>query len=196
MIGIFTFFAITFKTPWIEEFDSVVGDGIRTLRGDVLTSIFIFITDLGEFLPILILAIIFILIAVFILKLRWKVLIIAGAVLGSWVTNAVLKLIFVRARPTVEHLSFADGYSFPSGHAMVSTTFYGLIGVILWNYFKEKGWPVLSRSIAIFTIVWIALMCISRIYLGVHFPSDILAGAALGFAWLMLATMVMSRVKR
>jgi undecaprenyl-diphosphatase len=196
MIGIFVFFAVTFNTTWIEQFDAVVGDGIRTMRGDFLTSIFIFITDLGEFLPILIIGLIFVLFGVFVLKLRWKVLIVAVAVLCSWVSNALLKLVFVRARPTVEHLSFADGYSFPSGHAMVSTTFYGILGYILWQYFKEKGMPVLARCIYIFTIVWIVLMGVTRVYLGVHFPSDIIAGTALGYAWLLLAIAAMSRVKR
>lgn len=196
MLGIFVFFAVTFNTTWIEEFDTVVGDGIRTMQGDLLTSILIFITDLGEFLPILIIGIIFALFALLILKLRWEPLIIAVAVLCSWGSNTLLKLVFVRVRPTVEHLSFADGYSFPSGHAMISTTFYGLLGYILWEYFKEKGSPVLARCILIFTIVWITLMCISRIYLGVHFPSDIIAGAALGYAWLLLAVAAMSKVKR
>ncbi|TCZ77811.1 phosphatase PAP2 family protein [Paenibacillus albiflavus] len=196
MLGIFVFFATTFSTSWITAFDSAVGDGIRTLRSDVLTPIFILITDMGEFLQVLIVGIVFALFAIFVLKLRWKIVIMAAAVLCSLGTNRLLKAFFARPRPTVEHLSFADGYSFPSGHAMISTTFYGLLGFLLWQYFKEHGKPVLARCILVVTIIWTILICVSRIYLGVHFPSDILAGAALGFAWFIAATAVMEKVKR
>jgi undecaprenyl-diphosphatase len=166
------------------------------MRSDIWTAPLILVTNMGETVPILIVSAIFIIVAMLLLRLRWNVLVLAAAVLAAWGTNSVLKRLFERERPSVTHLSFADGFSFPSGHAMVSSAFYGLLAYVLWRHFREKGKPGTAAAVAGFGIVWIFLICFSRVYLGVHYPSDVMAGASLGAAWWIAAVIVLKRIKR
>ena len=113
---------------------------------------------------------------------RWH----EGAVLsvclgGSILLNLLLKNIFARPRPDVLPIVSAVGYSFPSGHAMVALCFYGMSAYLLSRIFTH----ILSR-IMIFLLFGILVMLIgiSRIYLGVHYPSDVLAGYIAGATWL------------
>jgi len=75
----------------------------------------------------------------------------------------------------------ATGYSFPSGHAMVSLCFYGMLAFLIAR--RVKKWQY-RYGIAILTMFFIAAIGVSRIYLGVHYPSDIAAGFAAGAVWL------------
>lgn len=101
------------------------------------------------------------------------------AVLGSLALNLVAKNYFARVRPEL-WLSIApeDSYSFPSGHAMASVTLGIAVTLLCWR--SSWRWPVLAGA-----AVFIALVGVSRIYLGVHYPSDILAGWAAGAAWVV-----------
>lgn len=100
-----------------------------------------------------------------------------------WGINELLKVIFHRVRPDVPRLTGARGYSFPSGHSIVSMAFYGLILYIYCkrtaDRYKKAGAILILSSI-------ILLIGISRIYLGVHYASDVLAGFAGGFVWLVV----------
>ncbi|WP_326717089.1 phosphatase PAP2 family protein [Vagococcus jeotgali] len=95
--------------------------------------------------------------------------------------NFTLKKIFDRPRPDVEHLVTAYNNSFPSGHAMGSMLFYGTLIFLAHRYIQNKG---LRLTIQILFGILILLVGTSRIYLGVHYPSDILGGYLLGAAWL------------
>ena len=101
------------------------------------------------------------------------------AVLGSLAINLVAKNYFARVRPEL-WLSIApeDSYSFPSGHAMASVSLGVAATLLCWH--SRWRWPVLLASSA-----FIGLVGLSRIYLGVHYPSDILAGWAAGTAWVV-----------
>lgn len=101
------------------------------------------------------------------------------AVLGSLAVNLVAKNYFARVRPEL-WLSIApeDSYSFPSGHAMGSVTLGVAATLLCWH--SRWRWPVLLASLA-----FIGLVGMSRVYLGVHYPSDILAGWAVGTAWVV-----------
>lgn len=100
------------------------------------------------------------------------------------VGNSLLKLFFMRQRPTLEHLVTEHTYSFPSGHAVGSTLFYGTILLILPIFIKNK---TVRLCVQILLGIGIFMIGVSRIYLGVHFPSDILGGFCLGLAWLLLS---------
>lgn len=101
------------------------------------------------------------------------------AVLGSLAVNLVAKNYFARVRPEL-WLSIApeDSYSFPSGHAMGSVTLGVAASLLCWH--SRWRWPVVIAS-----GVFIVLVGMSRMYLGVHYPSDILAGWAAGTAWVV-----------
>src|SRR6478672_2207867 len=104
-----------------------------------------------------------------------------AATAGNIILNNVLKLYFDRARPSVfAWQTHAASSSFPSGHAMSATVVYGTVAYLLARL-QKHGW---SRAITLVTaIVMIALICTTRLYLGVHYPSDVLGGIVVGLAW-------------
>ncbi|MBD0379467.1 phosphatase PAP2 family protein [Paenibacillus sedimenti] len=168
---------------WLESFDVIVTDAIQSTRSDGLTPIAKFFTTLGkgstEFILFFMVAALFL----FKFKHRWETLILFLGVLGTWGLNTLLKGIFERARPVGQRLIEEDGFSFPSGHAMVSSLFYGLIGYLLWINLRRtwKG----AWLIPVITVLVIICIGLSRVYLGVHYPSDVLAGFAAGVACLI-----------
>ena len=101
------------------------------------------------------------------------------------IINQVFKFLFERPRPTVFRLAEASGFSFPSGHSMVSLAFYGFFLYLLW---KTDYTDVLKWIGSVVIISLIVLIGISRIYLGVHFSSDVLAGFSLSLAYLIIFT--------
>ncbi len=103
--------------------------------------------------------------------------------------NVLLKGIIQRPRPEGFRLIAETGYSFPSGHSMVSMAFYGLIIWMIWH--NEKDQMLKYVLCATFVLV-IAFVGISRIYLGVHYASDVLAGFCVSLLWLAFYTKVIA----
>lgn len=101
--------------------------------------------------------------------------------------NQALKHIIQRPRPEGFQLAVEQGFSFPSGHSMVAMAFFGLLVWMVWRYEQDRVTRV-SCCIA-FGIV-IALVGVSRIYLGVHYASDVVAGFCVSLAWLAVYTRV------
>jgi undecaprenyl-diphosphatase len=104
-----------------------------------------------------------------------------AAVAGNILLNGALKLVFHRPRPTVfEWQTVAVSSSFPSGHAMSATVCYGTVAYLVARLQKHRWSRVLTLTGA---VVLILLICATRLYLGVHYPSDVLAGMLVGLAW-------------
>lgn len=114
-----------------------------------------------------------------------KVLAVLTAVITGfgYLINETLKQTFVRPRPIVMHLTHAGGYSMPSGHAMAAMVFYGLILIFFATSVKDKKYRYLSY---VLLILLIGLIGFSRVYLRVHYVSDVLAGFALGLVILTI----------
>ena len=103
--------------------------------------------------------------------------------------NTTLKLLFQRARPTLfEKITAPQSYSFPSGHAMGSIVVYAMIAFVLSRLYPALKWPVYALA-----AVLIALIGLSRIYLGVHWPSDVLGGFLAGGALLATTALIVRR---
>lgn len=126
---------------------------------------------------------------------RWRYAVsVAAAVISGEFFYRLLKYAVERARPPLSlSLIYADGYSFPSGHAFMATVFYGLIGYFVYRRVSVETVGTqhavfLRKALKIVTVVFFALFIgiigYSRIYLGVHWPSDVLAGFASGAAWI------------
>lgn len=110
---------------------------------------------------------------------------IINVVLIQGAGNVVLKHLFLRPRPPKNlHLVPTTSYSFPSGHAMGSMIFYGTILLLVPFFIKQKPLKILVQSILVMLIF---LIGISRIYLGVHYPTDIIAGWSIGLTWLIVS---------
>lgn len=108
--------------------------------------------------------------------------------LGMWGINTLSKFIVRRERPDLDFLINVSGYSFPSGHAMVAAGFYGtLLLIAIYSKKQKKGDPTLLAMMGISAIL---LLGFSRIYLGVHYPSDVLTGFISGSVWLVCINQV------
>lgn len=117
----------------------------------------------------------------FITRHKVSALLLLIAVTGGIVLNNILKISFGRPRPSVfEWQTHVSSWSFPSGHAMSAVVMYGTVAYLAARLHKTHWARVLSMFIA---SIYIAVICISRLYLGVHYPSDVIAGAAIGLAW-------------
>lgn len=104
-----------------------------------------------------------------------------AAVAGSILLNTMLKLWFARPRPEVfERLTHTASSSFPSGHAMSATVCYGTVAYLVMRLQKHHWSRVLTGTSA---MILILLICMTRLYLGVHYPSDVIAGMIIGLAW-------------
>lgn len=100
----------------------------------------------------------------------------------SGIFNFIFKNIFERPRPEILRLGKAAGYSFPSGHAMAGICFYLFLAFMISLAFKKTSHKIITYVIA---CCFILIIGISRIYLGVHYPSDVLAGYTFGAAWFL-----------
>ena len=147
------------------------------LISDFATPIAKFITNFGGAIFLILLAItLFILIKDKRLSIFINLLIVTGL-------NQIIKHILQRPRPTEFRIIEETGYSFPSGHSMVSMAFYGYLIYLIYKYIKNKY--VKWISIVILSIL-ICSIGISRIYLGVHYTSDVLGGFLLSMSYLVV----------
>ena len=113
---------------------------------------------------------------------RLRLIVWVAALAGGQLINQLLKAWFTRPRPTfVEPLAVELTYSFPSGHATMSLITYGMLAYFLWIGTTNRAAHVLVTSALISLII---LIGVSRMYLGVHYFSDVLAGYASGGLWL------------
>jgi membrane-associated phospholipid phosphatase len=129
----------------------------------------------------------------FVKKRRWYSINIPVISLSSLLLMFSLKYIFQRERPVTPLLQQAHGYSFPSGHALMSFTFYGLLIYLVWLNIKHiwlKWLLITTLSLLIFVIG------LSRVYLRVHYASDVIAGYCIGLMWLLLSLWVLKKVER
>jgi undecaprenyl-diphosphatase len=129
----------------------------------------------------------------FIRRHRWYSIKVPTIAISSVLLMIVLKHLFERPRPLIPLLEAARGFSFPSGHALMSTTVYGLLIYIFWMDVRN---PVLRWFLIIIFTFLILAICLSRIYLRVHYTSDVLAGISLGIAWLIMSISIIRRMEK
>ena len=165
----------------IFEFDSVVYNFLVNNRNEALNNFFKIITQFGSALVLIIITILYV---IFIRDKKYKILVPAN-LLTIAIINIVLKNFFLRPRPNELRLIEETGYSFPSGHAMASTAFYGLLIYIVHEKIENK---ILRNTICIMLGLLILLISVSRIYVGVHYTSDVIAGTCFSIAYLILIT--------
>lgn len=161
--------------------DKAVSECIRGFATPGLTKIVIVITHLGSAYVEIGLLLLLSALLLFRSKYVPEMILLAVTLSGAWLLNIGLKAFFQRARPDLVHFVQVEGYSFPSGHAMVAAAFYGVLGYLLWLNLRKRGKP--AWYVAVLTIFLITGIGLSRIYLGVHFASDVVAGFIAGGVW-------------
>jgi len=128
----------------------------------------------------------------FILKNKWFAIKVAALSLSSLGLLSLLKNVFQRARPIDPLVPGITNYSFPSGHSLMSVTFYGLLIYIAWHEIQNRWLRITAIVLLCLLILMIAF---SRIYLRVHYASDVMAGLALGFIWIVLSLNILDKIQ-
>ena len=178
-ILIFIFIMTLLLTNNVSNFDNYVYNLIIKLKCEPVTIFFKFISFLCSTWFILISTILIMIFS----KNKKNAFLIALNVLLCYILNQTFKFIFVRERPIDINLVIENGYSFPSGHSMISLAYYGFFLYIIDHKKMKNRYKLLYSSLL---TILVLLIGISRIYLGVHFASDVLAGYALSMAYLIV----------
>ncbi|MCZ8516343.1 phosphatase PAP2 family protein [Paenibacillus filicis] len=180
----FFIIALLISDKRIDAFDAGIISAVGKLESPGLTKVMIFFTTIGAGWPaVLITAGMMMGLYVWV-RQRRELILLAAVAVGSAALNTVLKLLFRRARPTLHRIVEATGYSFPSGHSMAAFTLYGLMVFLLWKHIPSAAGRVAMIILGTFMIFMIGL---SRIYLGVHYPSDVLGGFLASGCWLTVS---------
>ncbi len=159
-------------------FDTFIYNLIRILDTNFFNNYFKLITIFGNAQAVILL------LALLNIKLSRKDAIICDILtIASISSNLIIKNLIRRSRPSVIRLIKQGGFSFPSGHSMISIMLYGYLFYLARNNIKNKKVSILMQCLLIILIISI---CISRIYLGVHYASDVLGGIFLGISELLI----------
>ncbi|GAA3726106.1 phosphatase PAP2 family protein [Salinicoccus jeotgali] len=156
--------------------DKEVYELIYASESFITTALMLGFTQVGEVLSMIILSVMMITILM-LYRLKYATLFLIISMLSSSILVPVLKNSFDRERPSMLRLIEITGFSFPSGHAMGSTIFFGSLMVLVKN--SSLNHKTLLYSLAAFFIIMISS---SRVYLGVHYPTDVIAGIVGGIA--------------
>lgn len=168
-------------------FDTLILQSLSTIRSPLLTEIIFFVTFFGG--PFLLVGTT-LLIILLTYKRHMKECLLFIFTLGMGTTiNIVLKNLFGRNRPDLSPLQSLTDYSFPSGHAMNSFIFYALIAYFIYHFTGKRR---LSAVISVLLLLLVVLIGLSRVYLGVHYPTDILGGYIAGL-FIFVAVLVLER---
>ena len=151
------------------------------------------ITSLGS-ASVLVLMVTAVIVYLLLIRRPATALLIFVAVAGGQVLSSLLKAGIDRPRPElVSHLVDETSLSFPSGHAMLSAVTYLTLGALAARFLPGRTTKIYVLGLAVLTTL---LVGISRIYLGVHWPSDVLAGWCAGFTWAMLCWLAARALQR
>jgi membrane-associated phospholipid phosphatase len=172
------------REVWEKEafsFDTTFLLWIHQFANPVTDQVMLFITQLGNpnvVIPIAIITLIFL----YLDRHYSEAKFFAFACLGGAILNTGLKLVFSKPRPALWHrLIVETSYSFPSGHALGAVVLYGAIAYLGTAYYPRFAQLIYGGAIAVITLIGL-----SRLYLGVHWPTDIIAGYSIGLLWLLI----------
>lgn len=180
LLIIFVFFVCEIVTNNILIYDNAIYNFIiNTFESDIMTKVLKLITQLGGVLYFTILSFLVVVLAK---RKKTKLLIPINIGLGT-IINLIIKEIIKRPRPSVTRLVNESGYSFPSGHAMTSIAFYGFLIYLIYKRIQNK---YLKWALIIVLCILIFLIGFSRIYLGVHYASDVISGFIAGAIYLII----------
>lgn len=178
-ILIFSFLAYFVLEGKTGEFDSFIYKIVTFNKTDFISDFYKFITNFASGIMVGIISLVFLIIF---RNKRYGGFIFLN-VFNIFVLNFLLKLLFMRDRPYELMIIDEVGYSFPSGHAMAAFGFYGFIIYLLWHFNLAKSAKIIFSVLLGALII---LIGVSRIYLGVHYASDVLAGYMVSLAYLIL----------
>jgi membrane-associated phospholipid phosphatase len=176
----------------LSTFDNAAEQFLYSLRTPGLIRAFLLITNLGG--PIIVGAIALLAAGgLWVLKRRRDAIAFAVTLFGSAATTGALKIIIARPRPGgLLPIISETSASFPSGHATLSMALYGFLAYLAWRHFKTASARAAALVIGALLILSVGF---SRLYLGVHFPTDVIAGWGVGAVWIFVGIAMCRRSK-
>jgi membrane-associated phospholipid phosphatase len=194
LASLITFIIIAYRVFLLDKTgaDQAAFAFAKTLVSDATTSVMNFFSFFGSHYFLIPANIILIIIFLLRRKSRYTIKVAAIALTSLFIMFG-LKILFNRSRPLIPLLEPARGLSFPSGHTFMSVCFYGLLMIIIWK--EEKYHPVAKWVLLILSIIMVVMIGFSRIYLRVHYFTDVVAGLCIGFSWLLISSYIIDRLK-
>jgi len=184
LLAAFLALAASLGSPVVRAFDESVLAAVQSVRSGALTALTLRVTDFGD--TTLVLIITALTIAHTLRRRRWRAALLVVAVVGvGRLLGSVAQNVVGRTRPVQSGalIALPTTLAFPSGHSITATLLYGVLAFLLWRGLKVAWQRDLALSVCIGLVIAIGL---TRIYLGVHWPTDVVAGMLLGGAWLSL----------
>jgi membrane protein DedA with SNARE-associated domain/membrane-associated phospholipid phosphatase len=175
-----------------SRIDGPISRSLINSRDEWLTTVMQAVTELGG-TAVVAMALAVVALVTWMLTRNWVTVVVLGsALVGAWVLGDVVKPLIGRARPTVSQVTSVDGYAFPSAHATRAIAVYGALAYVAAGWFR--AW---SAKVAVWTIALalVLLVGFSRIYLGLHWTTDVLGGYALGATWLASVLVTTSAIQ-
>lgn len=181
---------ITRTHSFLATFDNWFEQALVTFRTPAATHLFTLLTELGS-MPFVVSIIAISGISLVAARKYWAYLIgYALTICGSVLTGYLFKIYIARPRPNgIIPILIETSGSFPSGHATISIALYGFLAYLLYVLFPTKRTLIITG-----TVLLVLTIGFSRLYLGVHFPTDVLAGYMLGSIWLILGVVTVKKV--
>lgn len=178
------------QETWL--FDSAIIGFFQSIESSTLDVLMIATTEMGSVWFVTAFSIAVVGLLWFKERDKWGILFFLIAVGGGGLLTLLLKNLYERQRPSINPEIDAIGFSFPSGHSMGSVIFYGFVMYLVLRSRRNE----LFKGLAISMMgVLVVLIGISRIYLGAHFPSDVLAGFIAGAIWLILSILALEWIQ-
>jgi undecaprenyl-diphosphatase len=180
---LFVLISILVQFGGATEFDSSVISIVQGWENPGLTLVMEWFSWLGSTLVVIVIAALILIFLAFVLGHRKELLLYLAVMGGAPLLNIILKSLFQRERPDIHRLAEEGGFSFPSGHSMAAFALYGILTYLLWRHVRSRTGRTILVAIGSLIVISIG---ISRVYLGVHYPSDILGGYSASGVWLGL----------
>lgn len=183
---LFGYIASSIGNGSIERFDTSIINFVQGMEASWLTTTLKTFTWIGSGYVVVPITLIAFFLLYFVYQRRGQAFLFVTVIIVTVSSNELLKKYFKRERPEIYRIIDAGGLSFPSGHTMMAVSLYAIVAYVLWRNLKSLGHRVL---LILFTIFMMMMIAVSRIYLGVHYPSDIIGGLA---ASLFLVTIMIT----
>ena len=169
-------YVVKFHSGQLKGIDSLLQ---TTLRGNLPHALTVFFSSLTSLIntPVIV-TWVALLLGIFLYKKWWsEAILLIGNLALTGILVVLLKNVYQRPRPTLQHLVEEGGFSFPSGHALASTLVVGALVIIVSQRVKNRH---LRHLLQVLLMVFILTIMTSRVYLGVHYPTDVLGSPLLG----------------
>jgi undecaprenyl-diphosphatase len=173
------------EKEYIMVIDRWISIHINTTHTPLINTLMIFLTNFSGAIGIFVFSVLILCILLY-KKLYQDMLLYVYSVAGANVVFVTIKMIVQRLRPDC-NLIFVSGYSFPSGHATMATAMAVAVYII---FSKRVNKPVMRVFLFTACLIWIVMIAFSRIYLDVHWLSDVLAGIGLGLFWVTFVVLI------